>query len=438
MTSLPVPLRRTSSPWLLGGVGLGTLFLPTFFDLSRTLWTTDEQGHGPIVLALALWLLWRAWPRLQTPQDEERLSRWWTWALIIPGALTYALGRSQGILIFEVGSFPLMVAGLVALLRGAQGLRAIWFPLLFMCFLIPLPSTVVDLLTQPMKLAVSTCVAGLLQILGYPVARSGVTLYLGPYQLLVANACAGLNTLFTLEALGLLYLHVVKSASPARNVVLGLLIIPISFSANVVRVLCLCLITYHLGDEAGQGFLHGFAGMVLFSSALGLTFLCDRAIEWCLERRQAQVTRPKRILAVASEGGHWIQLSRLQPAFEGHNVHYLSTNAGLATTINGPFHTVTDANRWTKGRMVLMFLQVLWQMIKLRPDFVVTTGAAPGLAAVAFGRLLGARTIWLDSIANSEVISGSGHLAGRLANVCLTQWEPLADGERFQYWGRVL
>jgi exosortase/archaeosortase family protein len=307
-----------------------------------------------------------------------------------------------------------------------------------MAFLVPLPSTVVEALTQPMKLAVSACVDWLLQALGYPVARSGVTLYLGPYQLLVANACAGLNTLFTLEALGLLYLHVVQSASAARNITLGMLIVPISFCANVLRVMALCLITYYLGDEAGQGFLHGFAGMVLFGSALGLTFLCDGVIEWHLERKASKASRPKVILAVASEGGHWIQLSRLQPAFAGHCVHYLSTNAGLANTVQGPFHAVQDANRWTKGRMVKMFLQVLWLVLRLRPDFVVTTGAAPGLAAVAFGRLLGARTIWLDSIANSEVVSGSGHVASRIAHVCLTQWEQLADGRSYQYWGRVL
>lgn len=149
-------------------------------------------------------------------------------------------------------------------------------------------------------------------------------------------------------------------------------------------------------------------------------------------------TRLKVILAVASEGGHWIQLSRLQPAFAGHEVHYLSTNTGLAATVEAPFHVVRDANRWTKWRMVQMFVQVFWLVIRLRPDIVITTGAAPGLAALVFGRLLGARTIWVDSIANSEVISGSGRAANRVAHVCLTQWEPLADGQDFQYWGRVL
>jgi exosortase/archaeosortase family protein len=103
---------------------------------------------------------------------------------------------------------------------------------------------------------------------------------MGPYQLLVADACAGLHTLFTLEALGLLYLNVVTSSSWARNVALAVLIVPISFTANVIRVMSLTLVTYYLGDAAGQGFLHGFAGMVLFMSALLLIMLADSALRF--------------------------------------------------------------------------------------------------------------------------------------------------------------
>jgi len=122
---------------------------------------------------------------------------------------------------------------------------------------------------------VSYVVESVLYAVGYPISRSGVILQIGQYQLLVADACAGLNTLFTLEALGLLYLNLVKHQSIARNIVLAICIVPISFVANVIRVIALTLITYHLGDEAGQGFLHDFAGMVLFMAALLLIILFD-------------------------------------------------------------------------------------------------------------------------------------------------------------------
>jgi exosortase/archaeosortase family protein len=102
----------------------------------------------------------------------------------------------------------------------------------------------------------------------------------------VADACAGLQTLLTLEALGLFYLNVVQHTSAVRNVTLALLIIPISFCANVIRVVVLTLITYYFGDAAGQGFLHGFAGMVLFVTALVLILSVDSGLQWAIKRRQ--------------------------------------------------------------------------------------------------------------------------------------------------------
>jgi exosortase B len=150
--------------------------------------------------------------------------------------------------------------------------------------MIPLPGAIVDALSQPMKMAVSYVAELVLSNVGYPISRTGVVLQIGQYQLLVADACAGLHTLFTLEALGLLYLNLVRHESVARNVTLATLIVPISFTANVIRVMVLTLITYHFGDEAGQGFLHGFAGMVLFMAALILIIATDSMIRWGVRR----------------------------------------------------------------------------------------------------------------------------------------------------------
>jgi len=117
------------------------------------------------------------------------------------------------------------------------------------------------------------------------VGRAGVVLTIGPYQLLVADACAGMNSMFTLEALGLLYLNMMNHTALGRNVALAIAIVPISFSANVVRVVTLVLITYYFGDEAGQGFLHGFSGMVLFMVALMLIIVFDSTVGSFFGRR---------------------------------------------------------------------------------------------------------------------------------------------------------
>jgi exosortase B len=175
----------------------------------------------------------------------------------------------------ELGSLIWVLTGAVLVLLGPAALKVIWFPLFFMIFMLPLPGLMVAAVTMPMKIAVSVVAESVLYGVGYPIARTGVILQVGQYQLLVADACAGLHTLFTLEALGLLYLNLMRHESLFRNVALAILIVPISFVANVIRVMVLTLITYHFGDEAGQGFLHGFAGMVLFLSALLLIIGVD-------------------------------------------------------------------------------------------------------------------------------------------------------------------
>jgi exosortase B len=152
--------------------------------------------------------------------------------------------------------------------------------------MIPLPGVVVDAVTMPMKMAVSYVAENILFWAGYPIARTGVILQIGHYKLLVADACAGLHTLFTLEALGLLYLNIIRHDSLTRNVMLAILIVPISFTANVIRVMVLTLITYHYGDEAGQGFLHGFSGMVLFLTALLLIIGVDSLFQLGVKLRR--------------------------------------------------------------------------------------------------------------------------------------------------------
>lgn len=149
--------------------------------------------------------------------------------------------------------------------------------------------------------------------------------------------------------------------------------------------------------------------------------------------------KKKKILAVASGGGHWIQLLRLRPAFEGCEIVYLSTHEGYQKQVNGSdFYAVTDANRWNKLKLIRMSFEVIRVVMKVKPDIILSTGAAPGLLAVIWGRLSGKKTIWLDSIANVEKLSMSGRLAKPFVHLHLTQWENLADGASTLFRGNVL
>jgi exosortase B len=294
---------RTSQPkgwpnqllvWLPIIAGLIVLYLPSLVDLFRGIWSTDQQAHGPIVLAISCWLIYRKWPEMQRASEGQTTSPAAGWPIFIIGLLLYVIGRSQDILLFEIGSVIWILAAFILLMRGSAALKEQWFPLFFMLFMIPLPNAIVDALTMPMKMAVSYVAESILFWANYPMARTGVILQIGQYKLLVADACAGLHTLFTLEALGLLYLNLVRHDSLFRNVALAILIIPISFTANVIRVMVLTLITYHYGDEAGQGFLHGFAGMVLFLSALLLIIGVDSLLHLAVRLKQDRATLPSR------------------------------------------------------------------------------------------------------------------------------------------------
>lgn len=139
------------------------------------------------------------------------------------------------------------------------------------------------------------------------------------------------------------------------------------------------------------------------------------------------MTQPKRVLAIASGGGHWVQLLRMREAFDGASVAYATTSPDSAQEVPGsPFFVVPDATRWNRWALVKLTVSVMWLLLRLRPQVVVTTGAAPGLIAIAIGHALGMRTVWVDSIANVDGMSLSGQSARRFADLWLTQWEHLA------------
>jgi len=264
------------NPAILIGLAVVILYGPTYYDLANTIWVLEEQSYGPVLLISALWLAFHDRAML-LPLLRPYRSRS-GWILFVVALLLYFVGRSQDIWFVEVISIVPLAAGLALLYFGPSSLKFLWIPLVLLAFTAPLPGDLVALLTAPLKAGVSLIAAEILHSIGYSVARTGVILTIGQYQLLVADACAGLTSMLTLEAMGLIYLKLMNYQSRSRNIALGLLLIPIAFAANVVRVIILVLVTYHFGDEAGQGFVHSLAGLSLFTVATAFMILTDSAL----------------------------------------------------------------------------------------------------------------------------------------------------------------
>lgn len=286
----PNPPRDLKSWWPVF-LGLLVLYVPTYWSLAAGSWQVDQDTHGPIVLAVVLFLLWQkrsllgAEPDRFTRGSASILDSVVGWISLVVGVCLYIVGRSQDIQLLEVGSQIPVLLGLLLIMQGRRTAIAFWFPLFFLLFIIPLPGFIVAAATTPLKSHVSEVAENILYFLHYPVARNGVILTIGSYQLLVANACAGLNAIFSLTALGLLYIYLVQNTSWLRNGLLLASILPIAFIANTVRVVVLALITYYWSDQAIDGFLHPLAGVVLFSVAVLLMFALDELLGYFLPNR---------------------------------------------------------------------------------------------------------------------------------------------------------
>ena len=349
MLSVPTPLAKPAwTSWVLVAAGLLLVYLPSFIDLFNGAWASEKNAHGPIVGAVAFGFLYFRVRQMLAQDLFERRPQPLIGGLMLGfGLVCFALGRSQSVLILEVGSLIPVLSGIAVAAFGLRTWHRMWFAFFFMLFMIPLPASIVDMLTLPLKIGVSYATEHLLYWAGYPIARSGVILTIGPYQLLVADACAGLNSLFTLEALGLLYMNLVRHTSLLRNVTLALLIVPISFTANTIRIIFLSLITFYLGDAAGQGFLHGFSGLVLFLSALGLIIAVDSLLNWIVSRGQKKTPSAPTLPSVGP--GVWQQMTAMRFGTGALILSGLLASAAAAHLLTPVLHATHVVGSLEKG-----------------------------------------------------------------------------------------
>lgn len=278
------PESRNRLELILLAVGVLALVAPTLVSLATQVWSTEAGIHGPIVLATGTWLIWRRWGDIE--------------AAAVPGSpLVAAAGLATSLAVYVFSrAFDFISVEAAALLAtlvviaysfvGARVIQMLWFPIFYLTFMVPMPGWVIDQITAPLKEFVSYSAETILSSAGYSVVRQGVVLFVDQYQLLVKDACAGLNSLFSLTSISLFYIYLRHNASWRYALFLVLWIIPIAIFANIVRVLALVLITHYWGEAAAQGFLHTSAGMLMFIVALVGILALDNLIEFLWLRRR--------------------------------------------------------------------------------------------------------------------------------------------------------
>jgi exosortase len=291
MSARPAAAARADfgrlAPGIIFALGWLALYLPIYLGFAEGPWRRDENAHALIVMAIAVGA---AGVRLAT--EEFTLTRnpaeiLAGTVLVLLGIAAATLGKATEADVLASASQTLLALGAALALFGRAGLRRLWFPIALTLYLIIWPGWLLDALTGPLKIAVSQSVATALYAAGLPVAHAGAVIAAGPYQLLVADACAGLNSLIALTAVGAVYLYMIKHRDWRVNAIVLACLIPIAVLANICRVMLLVLITYFLGFDAGQGFLHDGAGLMMFAIALALVFAIDSLAVLVLQRRRA-------------------------------------------------------------------------------------------------------------------------------------------------------
>lgn len=260
------------------------LFAPAYYYFGQTAWTAEENGHMPFIIAICAGT---AWARLADGGFERASQQGFIGGLgiLCLGLAMYGAGRLGEIDLILSASQTVVGIGAVMALFGPAGVRRLWFPILLSVYLIVIPGWALEEFTAPLKRFVAMGVSDVLFAFGLPVAHSGAVISAGSYELLVADACSGLNSIFALTVVGAIYLYVIKRPSMLANAIMVAMLVPLAIAANFFRVGILVLVTYYLGYDAGQSFLHELAGLVMFAAALGMIFLIDAALVLALRGR---------------------------------------------------------------------------------------------------------------------------------------------------------
>ncbi|MDD5736915.1 MAG: exosortase/archaeosortase family protein [Candidatus Omnitrophica bacterium] len=246
---------------------MGALYSPVIYQLYKARWETIDYTHAYFILPLSLFLAWRALrdgssaDRATVPNDVPAAAP--GLFLTVLGLLMFIFGWKLDYLFITTLSLIPLLFGIILYLYGTGLAKRLSFPILYLLLMVPPPLGVLDAITIPMRHGISVAAVAILNTLHYPIHREGLMLYLGTHEIFMGAPCSGFRSLITMFSLGIFYVYVIKGTL-LKKLVLVAAIIPLALFGNLVRVITLCLLTYHKGEEVAQGFFHYFSGGVIF------------------------------------------------------------------------------------------------------------------------------------------------------------------------------
>jgi exosortase len=277
------------------GLGVAALAIPTFIQNFQQYWSLDEGAQVPITLAIGTWLLVRRWPAMKAAAatrnegapSTRTVSNGIAVGLWLAMSLVYVLGRVAGQYLVETYAlYGFLLIGIYAMF-GARGLITGGFPLAYLVFALPIPFFISHALTTHLRLALTDAIVNLFQLCGFTIVKDGLTILVDQYQLSIEDACSGMNSLFSLSAIGLVYVYLRR---PGQTLYYMLMLAPIvgfAIFSNFVRIAIVVLLTHTFGDAVAQSLLHEATGFITFSVALGGVIALDALVGPWLARRRS-------------------------------------------------------------------------------------------------------------------------------------------------------
>ncbi len=243
---------------------ISILYGPILFQLYKNRWEFVDYTHAYFVLPASLLIVWFKRKELQNIIAPTQTCSIISFLVFLIGLLLFILGWNRDYIVISTFSLILVLAGMCGYLYGPKVLQKLTFPLAYLLLMVPPPLGVLDSITLPMRYGVSILANFILQSFHIPIHREGLLLYVGNQELFIAPACSGFRSLITFLSLALLYVYLIKS-SLKKKIILLLSVFPLALLGNMIRVFVLFFITYNLGEDLGQSFLHQFSGILVFS-----------------------------------------------------------------------------------------------------------------------------------------------------------------------------